>query len=129
MKQCRICKIFKPNTEFSKIHSIYKGINGDIEYWHLRLDCKSCHAENKYSKKLQREYGLTLEQFLDLLDRQNNQCAICKTVFENRSQSFVDHCHTTGKVRGLLCAKCNFGIGQFNDNIEVLSQAIEYLKA
>jgi hypothetical protein len=40
----------------------------------------------------------------------------------------VDHCHTTGKIRGLLCSKCNPALGAFNDNIEILNSAIKYLK-
>ncbi len=64
-----------------------------------------------------------------LLTKQNGKCAICgvHTDFINKSLS-LDHDHKTNKLRGLLCGKCNFVIGNANDNVQVLEQAIEYLK-
>jgi hypothetical protein len=60
-------------------------------------------------------------------DLQNNQCAICKEKFAKTPH--VDHCHTTGKVRGLLCWQCNIGIGLLKDNIEVCLAAADYLRS
>ena len=84
---------------------------------------------------LKRKYNLTLENYYGLLEYQEHVCAICKTaeprVYQGRETFlplFVDHCHETGKVRGLLCTKCNSGIGMFKDNIEYLISAISYLK-
>lgn len=127
MRLCRTCKIEKEETEFNIIRSTYRGPNGDISYEHYRLDCRDCHARKKYEKMLLRTYGLSLKEYNELIIQQNNQCAICKIIFE--TTPYVDHCHSTGRVRGLLCSKCNFGIGQFNDDINLLLQAIEYLKA
>jgi len=76
-------------------------------------------------------YGLTTGAFLSLLISQQNKCAVCKTVFQNISHKTprVDHSHKTGKVRGLLCANCNTGLGFFKDNKNFLLAAHLYLEA
>lgn len=76
---------------------------------------------------LKRMYGIDLLQYSELKKKQNNLCAICNRRPITKSL-FVDHCHTSGKVRGLLCCKCNTGIGMLEDNIEFLENAIKYLK-
>lgn len=83
---------------------------------------------------LQRNYGLNLEEFTDLLNKQNGKCWICglnEITVDNKNKPrtlCVDHCHKTGKVRGLLCNLCNRGLGYFKDNTNNLEKAIEYLK-
>lgn len=84
---------------------------------------------------LKKQYGISLEEYNELLLKQNNKCAICGNFETQRSNPKgkidslrVDHNHKTNKIRGLLCSKCNFGISQFNDDIELLLKAIEYLK-
>jgi NAD-dependent SIR2 family protein deacetylase len=72
---------------------------------------------------LRRRYGLT--QFGELLSRQRSQCAICH---EKMLLPYVDHCHATGKVRGLLCQKCNSAIGFLDDNPWRADAAAEYLR-
>ena len=123
----------------------------------LATRCRKCHsiANKKYREQnkerlkaykeqnrkeaadsaLKRRYGITLEQYLFLLKKQNNLCAICKEA-ETRidyktnkiSQLCVDHCHITGKIRGLLCFSCNIGIGKFKDDPEKLNRAANYVK-
>ena len=61
-----------------------------------------------------------------MLDNQGHVCMICKKDI-NEHSSHIDHSHVTGKVRGILCEKCNKGLGQFDDNIEYLNNAIKYL--
>ena len=82
---------------------------------------------------LKGKYGLSWEAFLKKFDDQKGQCAICQCDLHlwheiTAKQPFVDHCHTTGKVRDLLCQQCNVGIGVFKENIENLRRAEEYLK-
>ena len=80
---------------------------------------------------LKSKYGITLEDYNKMLLAQNSLCAICgKRDTRNKSMPnlAVDHCHQTGKVRGLLCDRCNFSLGGFEDNINLLNKAIEYLK-
>lgn len=74
-------------------------------------------------------YGMTIEQYEQLLEAQGNKCAICRVhalAFEKSLH--VDHCHKTGKIRGLLCNNCNFLIGKAHDEIRILNAAIRYLK-
>lgn len=74
-------------------------------------------------------YGITLDQFNQIKQEQGNRCKICNTDEpKGRHNCFhVDHCHSTGKVRGLLCNKCNVGLGSFKDDPEILKIAAEYL--
>lgn len=79
---------------------------------------------------LMKKYGITPEQHLEMFNLQGRKCAICGAGEQLTSKQFphVDHCHKTGKVRGLLCQKCNHGIGLFNDNPELLRAAASYLE-
>lgn len=71
-------------------------------------------------------YGITLDRYEAMVREQNNQCAICEIVPTGRRLA-VDHDHTTGVVRGLLCANCNRGIGNFRDNADLLALAALYV--
>ena len=105
--------------------------------------CKTCKLEKakmqwtprkQSSYKLMSNYGLTQEDYTNMLATQNGVCAICKCAETAKSNAgyvknlAVDHCHVTGKVRGLLCHDCNTGIGKLKDNISLLESAIKYLK-
>ena len=74
-----------------------------------------------------KQYGLTIEEYNQMFVDQNGVCAICKEQSQNGTNLCVDHCHTTGKVRGLLCTGCNVGIGRLKDSVELLESAIGYL--
>lgn len=76
--------------------------------------------------RLRKAYGLEPEDFERLRLDQQNRCAICKKSFSKVPN--VDHCHTTGKVRGLLCRDCNIGIGLLNDSAKLLRAAARYLE-
>lgn len=104
----------------------------------LTARCKIClneyQQDNKsYTRKmkadLKRHYKITLEYFYELLAKQNGRCALCLTDKPGgRGRWHVDHCHLTGKIRGLLCHKCNVGLGHFDDNLALLEKAATYLK-
>lgn len=86
-------------------------------------------VENSRKHKLKTVFGITPEQYDIMLGNQNYSCLICKrhqTAFQRRLA--VDHCHTTNKVRGLLCSHCNLILGHARDDIKVLETAIQYLK-
>ncbi len=77
-----------------------------------------------------------LDNYRRLLANQNSLCACCgesETLFDKRANKIrrlsVDHCHKTGKVRGLLCAACNHGVGKFKDSPDRLQKAIDYLQS
>ncbi len=73
-------------------------------------------------------YGITLEQYEEMLALQNESCAICGTHHTFFEKSLhVDHCHLTGKIRQLLCNNCNHVIGKARDDIRILKNAIQYL--
>jgi hypothetical protein len=76
-----------------------------------------------------RRYGITAQEYDDLLTAQSGVCAICghSERYRDRQRLAVDHCHTTGRVRGLLCSACNKGIGCFEDDPAILERAIDYL--
>lgn len=87
-------------------------------------------AREGYRKsELKRRYGMNPEDYDVMLIAQNFRCAICRTDTPGGAGRFhVDHCHTTGAVRALLCHECNTGLGKFKDNPELLAQAITYLE-
>lgn len=97
---------------------------------------RKANAERFKGYTLKRDYDLSLDEYQELLERQGGCCAICGTPDgaergnNNGSKRLsVDHDHTTGVVRGLLCGSCNQALGQFQDNTEWLWKAIEYLQA
>lgn len=84
------------------------------------------NKELKYINSLMRFYKMTPEEYKELKEKQGDMCAICIT--KPKDKLVVDHCHKTGRVRGLLCRKCNLGIGYLKDSVEFMSQAIKYLQ-
>lgn len=117
MKECKLCKIQKEESEY---------------YDKRRTWCKFCCREYRNTKgrnkQLLERYGISIKEYDEILVKQNHCCAICNTHISNLSVNLaVDHCHTTGKIRGLLCFNCNSGLGRFKDNTAFLLKAISYL--
>lgn len=77
-------------------------------------------------KRLRREYGMTVDEWDALVLDQFGLCALCRQHVGDGL--VVDHCHRAGHVRGLLCAKCNCGLGQFDDDPQRLESAANYLR-
>ena len=76
-----------------------------------------------------RKYGLSKKKFDEMLKAQNGSCAICGRIPNGRERALaIDHDHDTGQVRGLLCGKCNLGLGYFQDDVSLLKKAHTYLK-
>jgi hypothetical protein len=91
------------------------------------------NKENINIRARVREYGITIEQYHDMIKKQNNKCAICsqeetKIWKGKKTELGLDHCHKSGVLRELLCFKCNIGIGMFHDNQDLLLKAIAYLR-
>ena len=81
------------------------------------------------SYELKRKFNITPEDYNRMFEEQAGRCKICNTHASNFTKALaVDHCHTTGKVRGLLCDKCNRGIGLLGDDVEILKAAVRYLE-
>lgn len=130
MKQCFTCKETKPLTEFQKKASSKDG---------LHPNCKLCKQAKEravrspeYSRRsnLKRNFNITPEEYDMMLAKQVGVCAICKQAETSKRTTFlaVDHCHTTGAIRGLLCNNCNRGIGLLKDSPELLQAAKVYLE-
>jgi hypothetical protein len=100
--------------------------------------CKPCHAEyvrdwyqkNKDSVRgtqFKRKYGISVSDYDRMFLQQSGLCAICSSQSNDGRRLHVDHCHDTGKVRGLLCNRCNKGLGLFRDDPDLLSIAAGYI--
>lgn len=86
--------------------------------------------EQRYLRDRIKRHNITIEVWVNLLESQNQVCAICgqQETRLGRKYLSIDHDHITDRVRGLLCHKCNMGLGLFEDNQELLQNAIDYLK-
>ena len=92
------------------------------KYWH------SMSKEEKQATRVRAMYGIEPEEYLQMHKNQQGRCAICGEEPTTKRGLHLDHCHETGKVRGLLCHGCNTGIGSFGDDPELLKKALDYLK-
>ena len=114
-KVCTKCGIRQPDENFQTV-----GISG-----YRRTDCISCtNKATKLRAELKKQYPKPDDEY---------ECPICKRQakdipFANRSPLVLDHCHETEEFRGWLCDYCNRGLGAFNDSLERLQNAIEYLR-
>lgn len=135
-KVCSRCNELKPFDQYSNQAKSKDG---------KKAACKSCQKiyndkwfEKNRDKKadtnrwwtIQNKYGLTKEQYLSLVESQNGNCKICGIHQSENTHSYlyVDHCHDTNIIRGLLCRSCNSLLGMAKDDIAILNNAINYLK-
>ncbi len=139
-KPCRACGELKSKNDF------HKNANRDGRF----NTCKKCqynrlqefrtdpkHKERfktyRRNNSLTQRYGISITVYENMVKEQKNRCKICNNApdpngaRQNRNLS-IDHCHKTGKVRGLLCHLCNRGIGLFREKEEIMENAIRYLK-
>ena len=96
-------------------------------YNNFRCENKKDTKERNILYQKKSKYGLSEKDYKNMFIKQNNKCAICDISFDIR-KAFVDHSHDSGKVRGLLCTKCNSILGMSNDSIVILNKAIKYLE-
>lgn len=103
---------------------------------HLLHNSKLWSRQNKNPRRLTpnerliKKYNITIEEKAKLLQAQDGVCSICRSAFpsEQMNKAVVDHCHTQGHIRGILCRRCNCLLGFAQDNPEILQSAINYLK-
>lgn len=87
------------------------------------------HCDNNWKAKIKRNYGLSIEDYNNLYLKQEGKCKICERHQDDfKKRLSVDHCHKTGKIRGLLCDDCNTSLGKFRDDLKTLSNALKYLE-
>lgn len=127
MKRCTKCKKLQPKTEFHKHKRLKDG---------LSCHCKSCrrvyrlNKNDRWERHLKYKFKITPDHYFNMLRQQGGSCKIClKSAHTFSKKLCVDHCHTSGKIRGLLCDSCNVSIGRMGDNIENFKRAIKYLEA
>ena len=119
MKSCIKCGVSKPLSEF---HNLKHGKDGKHSY------CKECLIHYVGTRQYRVKYNMSREDREELIQKQNRQCAICGYFFKSEKHTHIDHCHTTNKVRGILCTHCNVALGLLKDSPEILKSAIKYLK-
>ena len=130
-KTCKGCKETKPVEQFYKELRNRDGLQGKCRVC-TDLRTKEWQRVNKDKVRqyqLKSKYGLSIDGYEQMLAKQGGKCAICSTKDPGKPKFSVDHCHTTGAVRGLLCDQCNTALGKFYDEIERLKSAIRYLEA
>lgn len=134
-KICNECKIEKSVSLFYKDKRRKDG---------LAYQCKDCKKmevaksritnperwkAKRHRNMLKEKFGLQKKDYDLMYEKQKGKCAICEIHQSNLEKKlFVDHCHSSNKIRGLLCQKCNFMIGQASDSVDILLKAISYLE-
>lgn len=106
----------------------------NLQKYHTSEETREQHHKASRKHNLKERYGITPEDYDRILEEQGGVCKICggtdvRTSGGRKAKFFcVDHCHSTGKVRGLLCHGCNVGLGAFKDSSDFLLRAINYLE-
>lgn len=135
--RCGKCGENKYTTQFTRDSSSSRG----YDHW-----CKACRSSYRAARRAENadgtfnasiwtkkyrftQYGITEDDYIRMLKEQDGKCAICQTDAPGGRHGtwFIDHCHESKEVRGLLCYNCNTGLGAFKDNVHSLARAIEYL--
>lgn len=139
-RRCSGCRRRFPLADFSPDAGHYDGLSPYCRPCAARagrrrlqsLDPEQREERRRHSRKydVERLYGVPFDQILGIQKRQDNLCKICKEPVdvEGKRSGGVDHCHATNRIRGILCIKCNAGIGQFRDRPDLLRAAATYLE-
>jgi Autographiviridae endonuclease VII len=147
-KSCSKCKEIKDYSEFHKDLTRAIGIRPACKacetkrlyewreknrsaYNNYAAQWRALNPERQHATEIKRKYNVSKEQYQEMLDKQGNRCQICRKLHNvdiKRGRLYIDHNHTTGKVRGLLCNNCNSGIGNLQDDPDIVQSALEYLK-
>ncbi len=130
MKNCNKCGIEKPLSEYYKNAITKDGHHGECK------PCNNARAKKWYKdnpdrgkhNRLKKHYGISFSKYLEMLKDQNNKCLICNCELLQDKNTCIDHCHTTNKVRGVLCTNCNILLGQARDSVDILKSAQTYLE-
>ena len=127
-KRCPRCGCAKDSDLFYRNRSNPDGLDDVCKECHRTSAKRYCteHRDRRRNTRLKERYGITLDDYDRLFSRQKGVCAICDNAVEGGL--CVDHCHKTGRVRGLLCDRCNRLLGSAGDNVSILRSAIRYLE-
>lgn len=135
-KRCCTCKEYKPKELFSKDKRGWGGLGYSckpcasartIKHHHRRMKEDPSYREGKRRRAIKSAWGMSVEQYDALLEKQGGKCAICFTDTP-KGGWHLDHDHSTGKIRKFLCNPCNRGLGYLQDSEELLMKALNYLQ-
>jgi hypothetical protein len=152
-RMCRVCREERPVSDFigknAKCKECFGAVHREQErerrkvYRAANIESERQKDRDRYRKwkqtrpegwrravkngRLKEQYGITINDLDRMIEACNATCEICREVQLDPYKMHVDHCHSTGAIRGLICGKCNVGIGMFRDNPENLVRAAEYL--
>lgn len=132
VKECAECKEVKSLDQFQRLKPT---VSDEERRRHItpsqgryRSICNICRNAQKRDAGLRARYGIGVQEYNQLLESQNGVCAICKETCPTGRNLAVDHSHKSGKVRGLLCVRCNQGLGHFMDSEELITRMLEYAR-
>jgi hypothetical protein len=125
---CKAC-----NRESKKTHTLSEEAKAKRkaycrEYSREYNRAKCQDPRFRLNKHLKHKYGITIEEYEDMLDKQGGVCYICHRECKVNGRLCVDHCHRSGKVRALLCTQCNGALGLAEDSVITLKKMIAYLE-
>jgi hypothetical protein len=132
MKTCTKCGETKALTEFYKRKDRPSGVNSHCKVCQKKMMTARYNKDPEYVADLQaaRRYGITLKDVQDMREAAQGVCQCCGRTDTNKYKRLViDHCHRTGKVRGLICQRCNSILGYCDDNILTLQNLVEYISS
>ena len=142
MKTCKRCGVKQPLSNFylkkqSYYNSYCKECDKQVskesksknpnKYKSLKKTWSEKNPDYMKDYNLKKNYGISKEQYDEMLTNQNNSCAICNISFE-KVRACVDHNHTTGLVRSILCSPCNTSLGLLKENKDIIKEALNYLE-
>lgn len=132
--KCYSCGVIKPSSEFDVDSGLFRGIKGECKKCRLIQKSIYCKKHPEYFRlkarenHYQRRYGISVEQKTALWEKQDKKCAVCDRDLPTFSSAQLDHDHSTGENRGILCWKCNSALGNVDDSISRLKKLISYLR-
>ena len=115
---CKCCGDRKTPSEFRK--------RTEATHTGYRTSCKACERLGRRDRYLMERYGIDHSEYEELVS-ESGGCEICGS--QGSPWLCVDHCHSTGKIRGILCNNCNTGVGLLGDTEEAVLRAVQYLKS
>ncbi len=146
-KVCSKCKVDKPYSDYHRDNKRAIGIRCkckpccklDTYTWRERNKSKynnyaamwrAKNPERRVASEIKHHYKLSIERYNEMLAQQKSRCKICGKPHDpgrSRGRLYVDHCHASNVVRGLLCSHCNTGLGYFKDDVGLMKRAIAYV--
>ena len=118
--QCSKCHQWKEPSGFSVFRRASHG---------LSYSCKDCEQKRSKDAHYRCRYGISEEQRKELINKQDNKCACCGSEFNDtaRGRPVIDHCHSSGQVRDIICDRCNITLGLIGDDTGLAKKLIDYL--